>query len=382
MTAGATMDASPVPTAVYADLRPGDPMPWFYQRTSSNPCYAFHLAAGRYVVLTFYVSSGLDSGRAMLQSVVNHRQVFDDERVSFYGVSLDPRDEANQILRDSVPGIRFFWDTDGTVSRAAGSIAKEAIIGPAPIPVRQFSLVLDPTLRVMARFNIGDEKIFQFLASLPPPELFAGIALQAPVLMLPNVFEPGLCRELVAYYGQQGGERSGFMRDVGGKTVLVHDPAHKRRKDVVIQDAELVRAARIRVLKRIVPEVFKAFMFKVSRMERYIVSCYAEEDLGHFNAHRDNTTKGTAHRRFAVSINLNDDFEGGEIRFPEYGARGYKMQPGTALVFSCSLLHAVSPVTRGNRFVFLPFLYDEEASAIREKNLRFLHLNGNEEKPF
>lgn len=381
MTAGATMNASAVPPTAYANLRAGDPMPWFYQRTSFNPRYAFHLAAGRYVVLSFYVSSALDSGRAMLQSVVNHRQVFDDERVSFYGVSLDPRDEANQILRDTIPGIRFFWDTDGTVSRAAGSIAKEVIIGPAPVPARQFSLVLDPTLRVMARFRIDDERIFKFLASLPPPELFSGIALQAPVLVLPNVFEPGLCRQLVAYYEQRGGETSGFMRDVGGKTVLVHDPAHKRRKDVVIQNAELIQAARTRVLRRIVPEVFKAFMFKVSRMERYIVSCYAEEDLGHFNAHRDNTTMGTAHRRFAVSLNLNDDFDGGEIRFPEYGPRGYKMQPGTALVFSCSLLHAVSPVTRGNRFVFLPFLYDEQASVVRDRNRRFLHLNGNEEKP-
>lgn len=84
-------------------------------------------------------------------------------------------------------------------------------------------------------------------------------------------------------------------------------------------------------------------------MERYIVACYAAEDGGHFNAHRDNTTKGTAHRRFAVSISLNSDFEGGEIVFPEYGPKGYKPPPGGAVVFSCSLLHAVTKVTRGRR---------------------------------
>jgi predicted 2-oxoglutarate/Fe(II)-dependent dioxygenase YbiX len=107
-------------------------------------------------------------------------------------------------------------------------------------------------------------------------------------------------------------------------------------------------------------------------MERYIVSCYAAEDAAHFRAHRDNTTKGTAHRRFAVSINLNDDFDGGEVSFPEYGPRSFKPPPGGAVVFSCSLLHAVSQVTRGRRFAFLPFLYDEEAAKLREQNNQFL----------
>jgi predicted 2-oxoglutarate/Fe(II)-dependent dioxygenase YbiX len=123
-----------------------------------------------------------------------------------------------------------------------------------------------------------------------------------------------------------------------------------------------------RIIRRINPEIERVHFFKPSRMERYIVSCYAAEDGGHFRAHRDNTTKGTAHRRFAVSINLNGDFEGGEVSFPEYGPRSYKAPPGGAVVFSCPLLHAVSRVTKGRRFAFLPFLYDEEAAKVREEN--------------
>jgi predicted 2-oxoglutarate/Fe(II)-dependent dioxygenase YbiX len=88
--------------------------------------------------------------------------------------------------------------------------------------------------------------------------------------------------------------------------------------------------------------------------------------------HRDNTTKGTAHRRFAVSINLNRDFEGGNLSFPEYGPKQFKPPPGGAVVFSCSLLHTVSPVTRGLRYVFLPFLYDDAGAALREANNRYL----------
>ncbi len=41
-------------------------------------------------------------------------------------------------------------------------------------------------------------------------------------------------------------------------------------------------------------------------------------------------------------------------------------------MFSCSLLHAVSRMTRGHRYAFLPFLYDEEASRLRETNNAFL----------
>ena len=42
------------------------------------------------------------------------------------------------------------------------------------------------------------------------------------------------------------------------------------------------------------------------------------------------------------------------------------------MVFSCSVLHEATPVTRGERFAFLPFLYDEAAAAIREVNLKYL----------
>jgi predicted 2-oxoglutarate/Fe(II)-dependent dioxygenase YbiX len=107
-------------------------------------------------------------------------------------------------------------------------------------------------------------------------------------------------------------------------------------------------------------------------MERYLVGCYTADDGGHFRPHRDNTTKGTAHRRFAVTINLNSDFEGGELSFPEYGPRSFKPPPGGAVVFSCSLLHTVSKVTRGKRYAFLPFLYDDAAAEERERNNQYL----------
>jgi predicted 2-oxoglutarate/Fe(II)-dependent dioxygenase YbiX len=144
----------------------------------------------------------------------------------------------------------------------------------------------------------------------------------------------------------------------------------------MIEDEQLQAAFRARLNARLSPEIRRAFNFNPTRIERYIVACYDGADQGFFRAHRDNTTKGTAHRRFAVTINLNTgDYEGGELCFPEFGPQTYVAPAGGAVVFSCSLLHEARPVTKGRRYATLPFLYDDAAAKIREANLKFLAEN-------
>lgn len=353
-------------------LAVGEPAPWFHQRSTSNPNYSFDLAGGYYVVMCFLGSASSSPSKSAVDALLKHRAVFDDRDFCFFGVSLDPSDEAQSRLKQMMPGIRYFWDFDGLVSRSYGSIPLDSQVGEAT-PYRRFWLVLDPTLRVLRTFYFDDEtfdheQVFAYLAALPPREKFTGISLQAPVLYLPNVFEPSFCADLIDRFRKRGGEESGFMREVGGKTIGLVDRTHKSRKDCYIEGEDIRHEIQIRIKRRICPEIQKAFQFRVSRMERYVVACYAAEDGGHFRAHRDNTTKGTAHRRFAVSINLNSDYDGGTISFPEYGSNQFKPPVGGALVFSCSLLHEVERVTRGERYAFLPFLYDEAAAAIRLSN--------------
>ncbi|HEY6619558.1 MAG TPA: 2OG-Fe(II) oxygenase [Steroidobacteraceae bacterium] len=213
---------------------------------------------------------------------------------------------------------------------------------------------------------------FKHLACLPPPNCFAGIELQAPILYLPDVFGPAFCSHLIDRYRSNGGREFGMMREVGGKAVEFQNPAFKRRKDYILDDSGLIRQIDALIQRRLAPEILKNYCFDPTRTERHVVGCYSAEDGGHFCAHRDNTTLGTSHRRFAVSINLNSDFEGGDLSFPEYGPRKFKPPPGGAIVFPCSLLHAVSRVTLGSRYAFLPFLFDEEAARVRELNNQFL----------
>lgn len=363
--------------AAYAEVAAGDPLPPFVQRSAANPRYNIDTAAGRYLVLCFFGTSGVPEMRRAIDAAMARPDLFNDDHASFFGISSDPEDEAR--LANRLPGYRFLWDSDLRVSRLCGIAPRE----PDVRPLRPRWIITDPTMRVMAVIPFTQDgsshaRAIETVASLPPTDRFAGCLLQAPILYLPNVFEPEFCRTLIDLYDRQGGEVSGFMREVDGRTVGLNDPRHKSRRDVTIEDQALISAVQVRFRRRVVPEILKVHQFTVTRMERYMVGCYSAEEGGHFAAHRDNTTAGTAHRRFAVSVNLNDDFDGGEVSFPEYGRQGFKAPPGGAVVFSCSLLHAVSRVTRGRRYAFLPFLYDDAAAALRERNR---HLIGEAKPP-
>jgi peroxiredoxin/predicted 2-oxoglutarate/Fe(II)-dependent dioxygenase YbiX len=361
---------------LFASLSPGDPAPDFVAPTTTIPRFTFNTAAGRYIVLCFLGTVGDDAGQAAMRAFAAHQRMFDDNKLSLFGVVIDPEDQAQNRIQERVPGIRFFVDEDLAISRRYGAVPRDAVAGQA-VAVRRFWLVLDPALRILKLFPFSScgadhAELFNYLSALPPVDSYPGFTVQAPVLCLHSVFEPDLCQKLINLYETHGGGESGFMREVDGKTVGIFDHNHKRRKDYTITDEEIIRITQARIKRRIVPEIAKVYQFHVSRMERYIVSCYAAEDGGHFRAHRDDTTKGTAHRRFAVSINLNAEFEGGEISFPEFGPRGFKPPPGGAVIFSCSLLHRVSKVAAGRRYAFLPFLYDEAAAKLRDENQQFL----------
>ena len=356
-------------------LTPGEPAPWFAARSSNNPRFQFDTVAGRYVVLCFFESAGAPASRQILDDIFAARERFDDDRACFFGVSVDPEDERLGRVAQQLPGVRYFWDFDRAVSRLFGAETQPADSG---TQYRRFTLVLDPRLRAVAMIPFDHPEthatrlctLLDGLPAIGPP---APAAVQAPILVVPRVFEPEFCRELIRIYDRHGGQESGFMREVDGKTVQIMDYGHKRRRDQEITDEQIRQAAMVRINSRLIPEVHKAFQFCATRIERYIVACYESTTGGHFRAHRDNTTKGTAHRRFAVSLNLNTgEYEGGNLRFPEFGPQTYTAPAGGAVVFSCSLLHEATPVTRGRRFAFLPFLYDEEAAQIRQANSKFV----------
>ena len=352
---------------------PGEPAPWFRAvALDGRNDYQFDTAGGRHILMLFLGSAREPRSAAALRTVAAHRARLDDRRACFFGITIDPEDAPAGRIRKQMPGIRFFLDYDRAISRLYGAAAAQGG------RIRPFWLLLDPAMRVVDAFAIDrGEDAF---AALERAMSLPAMPDWAPVLMAPAIFEPAFCATLIDYHGRHGDEESGVMRDVDGKSERIIDHQYKRRRDCLIHDELLRRQAQARIMARLLPMVERAFQFKATRMERYLVGCYDGGSGGFFSAHRDNTTYSTAHRRFAVTINLNaDDYDGGELRFPEYGERTYKPPTGGAVVFSCGLLHEATPVTRGRRLAFLPFLYDEEAAEIRERNN---HLLGESISPY
>jgi len=316
---------------------------------------AFDPFPGRYVALAFLGSITDPAAEAALMALKANRRLVDDGKAAFFAVVGESGSGPEIALEARFPSVVFLWEADD-MARAFGA--------------DRSWVILDPMLRVIDVHPLDDSnRALDHLSASPPSEAF-GPSAPAPILSLADVFESELCAHLIACFERGGGKESGFMQDQGGRSIENFDGEWKRRRDFHLMDPRLIADLRARIGRRICPEIKKAFQMRPTRIERDLVARYDAETGGHFGPHRDDTGMSVAHRRFAVSINLNAGFDGGEISFPEYAPRTFKAAPGTAIVFSASILHRVSRVTRGRRYVFLTFLFDEEAERVRQANLR------------
>ncbi len=270
--------------------------------------------------------------------------------VSILAVQGQPR-EGGQQLPHSI-----FHDAQGAVS-------KTYRLEPGAEPVL---FVLDPNLRVLASLQpIEPEATARqvatvLAASLPAPEPLE-LAAQAPVLLVPNVLERETCDHLIDVWETRGHEATGVEQSRDGSRVDVLDPGQKSRHDHIVRDEELLKSLSSAIGRRVLSEVYKAFAYRATRFEGFKIVCYDSTSGGFFRSHRDNLSPSTAHRRFALTLNLNADYEGGQLRFPEYVPHLYRPDAGAALLFSCSHLHEVIQVTKGRRFALLSFLFGEDA---------------------
>jgi predicted 2-oxoglutarate/Fe(II)-dependent dioxygenase YbiX/peroxiredoxin len=347
-------------------IRLGDPVPWFSAPLLTGGSFNLHVDAGRWVVLCFLGSSANGRMKADFEALQREADLFDEDRMVLRGVFTSPPYDIGKYTGASGKALSVIADFDGALSRSFGAFEVPRTI------------VLDPMLRAVADipwdYPQGHaETVRGILRGLPSVDDSAGVPMTAPVLIVPRVFSFELCDFLIKFYEQQGGRDSGFMLDVDGKTATVLDYSLKRRKDLIVSAPEIRDIIRDQVVRRLIPEVERYFQFRATRMDRYLVACYDSALGGHFYRHRDNLNAGAEYRRFAVSINLNHDYEGCDLVFPEFGRKTYRPPGAGAVVFSSAALHQVTPVTRGRRYAFLAFLYAEADAAKREVNNARLH---------
>jgi predicted 2-oxoglutarate/Fe(II)-dependent dioxygenase YbiX len=232
--------------------------------------------------------------------------------------------------------------------------------------------VISPTGQLAGRFS-GDglEDAVTLCEAAYGADTRETLTMAAPVLIIPEVLEPELCKRIMDFW--QSSEK---LTDQVASEQQGNQAAYssiKRRTDAVIGDGQLFSDIRRGITRRILPMIDRAFRMQVASMEALRVGQYSADNEGAFGRHRDNTTKHTAHRRLAMTLNLNTgDYEGGELSFPEFGHKLYAPAAGSAAIFSCSLLHEALPVTKGERFAMFTFFTDtagleQEKKAARQR---------------
>jgi len=325
--------------------------------------------AGKPMVLFFYASDEIETCREIAGNFKNLMPALNEFDLQIYGISPDAPESRKIFAEKNCLPFVLLSDLDRKVSEQYGvcfAHSKE----PSLTIYSRVAFLLDCNLRI---FKIYDLKnvltwaiaLLEDLKALPREEP-RHITMQAPVLLIPNVLSPEFCRELIHVWHTKGNDDSGFMRSVGEKTLAYIDYQSKRRRDHFVRDPQLQATLNKVIVTRIAPEIEKAFHYQITRQERYKIAFYDGSLGGFFRTHRDNTTGGTAHRRFAMSLNLNvEEYEGGYLRFPEYAPHLYKPDTGSAIIFSGSLMHEATPVTSGIRFVLLNFFYSDKDAESR-----------------
>ena len=326
-----------------------------------------HLS-GKSMVLIFLNDVSESVAEPVLKAFATKRDGFDQFNATAVAVSSTSNAAHNQKLKQSSG---FPWsiagDSTGAVFASYGLHKKNdtAIRIVLLTPFRQVRVWFDTPDDIIETVDV----IMNVLQNTEAAVEARWAPPHAPILMIPNVLSREECGALIETF-EKGGPlmvrppRPGEIE--GDYKIPVYEHDRQDRVDQIIKDQQTLEFLDERLWGRITPMIQKAFAFEVTRREDLHIARYVGERGGYTMGHRDNTSAATAYRRFALSMSLNDDFEGGEIVFKEFSPRGYRPEAGTAMVFSSSLLHEVQETTSGTRYNLISHLFNETTLPGRE----------------
>lgn len=306
--------------------------------------------------------SSPESGMRLLRAVAGLQKRLEAVSSTIFVLTRRSPDQVSAISRSADVAFPVLSDKDGKVFEAYGIDAADALAEPV-------SVVMDPNGRVVEIFEntqIAEpfDRVLACLKKMDSDRPRGTLGIHPPVLVVPNVMAPDLCRRMIEIWHRpvplwdgDGTVSAGF--DVERGDFKVRNASYGNVIQYVLRDLELSQFIDNEVMRRVAPEIRKAFGYRPARREEYRIACYDSAENGSLPAHRDNPTEATRHRRFTMSVNLNnDEFDGGQIAFRESSDHRYEVERGTAIVWSCSLLHEILPVTSGKRFILATHLID------------------------
>ena len=186
-----------------------------------------------------------------------------------------------------------------------------------------------------------------------------------PFIMIENALDKELLKEVIDFYKMKKEKNQ----------VTAHQHRTKDRLHVH-PDSKLQKKIDNKLSKTVLPELRKIFYYDANYRETYKICSYDSITSGRFHSHRD-TPHPYQHRRYAMSLLLNDEYEGGELYLSEYDIK-LKPKANTAIIFPGISSHQVLTVTKGSRMAMITFFCDSkkqqykmQANFYKDKNVEF-----------
>lgn len=319
-----------------------------------------HLS-GANLLLLFLNDLNLDRFTDLLSNLTKRQAQFESNELRVVIITASSDAQANKQLKRR---LKFEWpilgDSTGAVfasyglHKCHGESSRLVLL----TPLRQVRAWFDSATNI----ENAIEEIMSKTTLDQTQQLDRWAQPHAPILLVPNVLSPEECRRLTDSFeiGAPFTVRPPRQGEFDGDYQMpVYEHNRQDRVDQIIKDRGILEFLDQRIWGRVTPMIKKAFAFDVTRREDLHIARYQSKRGGNQMGHRDNTSAASAYRRFALSMNLNDNFEGGELMFNEYNPYGYKAAPGTAMVFSSSLLHEVKETTQGVRYNLISHFFNE-----------------------
>lgn len=323
----------------------GDPAPSFIlpDRAGTQWSPLDNDVAGKPLLLLFHASGGGSDFARDVAAFSAVKEELDRLGCTVFAVARGGAEDTAPVplLTDASGEVFDAYDIRPTAGRTVAVVVtpntKIAYIsdGTAPDPAR----IVDEIRRMQSARAGGT------LASHPP-------VLVVPMALSPadSAFLIRLWHRLDEQHGRSGHSEVDpacvtFLREYG------------RVQQYHIEDRALLESLDAKLARRIMPEIAKAFESQATQREGLVISRYDSSEGGMLRPHRDCASQETAHRRFSLTVALNDDYVGGELKFREYGDQLYRLPVGSAVIFTCALMHEVLPVTSGSRFALVTHLW-------------------------
>ena len=338
-------------------LNPGDFIPYFRLHDQDGQLREVHTCAGSWTLLICLPQEN----RAMLSRLTILKSAWEHlhrRGLQVVAIAANPSAILKQFHQQYQLPFALWSDPENTVSRLLGSYdTNRQAIEPC-------CYTLTPNLRIQKQYPFRNSAavIGQILADVPHPAPLPGqiITMHAPVLTVPDVLTLEQCQCLAQQWQSPNNSHS---------PQTIAPESAKSNTDIVLQEPMMAEVDYI-LGGTLFPEIEKVFGLKVTHREEYKISRYDTSERRAYKQQRANFERQLAHRRMALFLNLNDDYDGGGLNFPEYGNFVYKPIAGDAIIFPCSLMHQRLPVTLGHQLTMNSFFFGE--SEMRHR-LEFTH---------